>query len=211
MSKAKIAIYFLLFVLLVSSFKYPFQSEVYLLFVIMLYIDAKDANMRVLLVLLTITSALFYELDYFLYFILETVWIPNLVIGDLILNAGIIFCFISYLLVLFYREEIYELFRPLFNLKPMLYVPTKADRVQIRLIQLGLLYHVGFSLFLIYIGWGYSDVLAFGTEAEKVARKDQFIHWSQLYVDIGINFELLRQFSLVIVVHDWAKQESIRA
>lgn len=210
LSKSKRLIYLLLFVFLLSSVESPFQNGLYLLFIIMLYIDAKDPNMRVLLVLLTLTSALFYEVDYLLYYILATAWEPNEVLRDLVLNASIILCFISYILVIFYREEIYDYFADRLALKPIIFVPTEADAIQLTISKLGLTYHIVMTAYLTHIGIDYMLLSEHMSTSQLHSAKENFKQVSQWYVDWGIKIELIRQFSIVVVAHAWTKKNSKR-
>ena len=172
-----------------------------------LYIEAKDSNIRSLIFLLLIVQVIFDQLDWITFVICKYYIDVGPLAGNAILNGVIMINFLVLIHCIYFRCEIMNWATKFFGMKEFLYLPIKADIIQmnvIRLISLYTIYYILFSAFdIIEINnipinkdydATYNDLMA------------SYRANGSVFVEINRKLEVLRHGTLVLLLHSYLKQ-----
>ena len=177
------------------------------LYLALLYIDAKDPNIRSLIVIFAVINAIFYELDWLFYILGKYHWKTGPIAGDAILDIIIMINFTTLLASIYYRSEIMEWAVRVFKLKAFDYLPTRADIIQIYVIRIIAVYHIYYFISAALV-MNDLNVLneQIATTAEIKQLEAQLATMGRTYVRVAGDLELFRHFTLLLLLHTWLKQ-----
>jgi hypothetical protein len=126
-------------------------GESYFLYCIvvgLIYIEAKDPNIRNLLLVVILVDLMFNELDYYVYYVSKYYLETGKVIGDIILTALTMFNTYVLIMSVYFRAEITSWYSNILNITTFVYRPTQADRWQLVMLKVLLAYHFVFTIIL---------------------------------------------------------------
>jgi DNA integrity scanning protein DisA with diadenylate cyclase activity len=155
-----------------------------------------------LLLITLFIHTFFYELDYFIY-VLTKYYIPTgPIVGDLILNIFVLINLVVCLFAIFYRSEVMSFLRRVLKLKPVVYIPTRADYLMIFVLRLSLLAYGVFFLYNAFVAFQYN--LAFAEE--KIRLDNKLMDIGHLYLTISERIDLFLYMPIILVLTDWSKE-----
>lgn len=206
MNFTKIIIYLSLTLIMVSPWDHENLRLVFFIFLGMIYYDAKDVNIRSLVVVVAMVEFIFYELDYLFYVISKYYWVTGPIAGDIILDIIILLSIVFTMASIYYRCEIIDLISPVWNLERFEYMPTRADLAVLNAMRVIGLYHIVMLIFKIMLILDYNEAIETGRAAEVGSIYEELITFGKVYVDWGFRVELIKYIALLTTLHAWLKK-----
>ncbi|WP_166426173.1 hypothetical protein [Paraglaciecola sp. 20A4] len=182
-------------------------NVVWTTFIMMLYIDAKHPDIRSLIVIFAVINTFFVELDIFVFILTSYYWDTGLVIGDLILNGIILLNLLAMAIAIYYRPEIMNYVQKKFDMGDHMYLYTVADFVQLKFIQLIIVFAAAYTIYMFYLAllvWGVPDGKEHAIEYETA--RSFYKAKSYIFVDALVKVEAARNFLLVLVLFKWLRK-----
>lgn len=175
------------------------ESFFYAIVVGIIYISAKEPNIRSLLIIIILVDTAFFELDYYVYYVSKYIIETGKVVGDLLLNTLIIINNIALTFCIYYRKEIMDCSSNILGTQKHIYYPTKADSFQLRILRLMLAYNVIGTVFLAYFAYQHYFVGSPSALQSFSSVRDEY----QEYFSI---MQQLKLFFIAVVVHAWSQK-----
>ncbi|MGK2231170.1 MAG: hypothetical protein ACI92O_000328 [Colwellia sp.] len=195
---------FLMFAIISDYFSYNIQVQLFYFYLGLVYFDCKDNNNKSLVLIIAIVEFIFYELDYFVYIISKYYLKTGPIAGDIILNCIILINMITLALAVLYRQEIMRFINKLFGLKPILYIPNKADSLILMSTRVCTYIYITFFLtnaFSVYQLMNETDLYIL-----NITREDLTIQ-GHMFIKIESTLNSLRYLLIVILIFPWSKEE----
>ena len=206
MKFAKILVYTALIIVMTSSTGDEHGKLVLFVFLGMLYFDARDTNIRSLVVIIAMVEFIFYELDYLFYTLGKYYWLTGPVMGDVILDILILLGIVFSMASVYYRCEIIDLVTPLFGLEKFEYMPTRADLTVLYALRAIGLYHIVMLCIKVSIIYDYNLAIKLGLVSASEIAFARLREFGVFYVKWGFKVELIKYVALVLSLHVWLKK-----
>ncbi|MCW8092481.1 hypothetical protein [Alteromonas sp. ASW11-130] len=208
MSFYKVVLYFaLIFVFYFLHIGIEAERIFFFIFLGLIYFDARDPNIRSLVVVIAMVEFLFYEIDYLLYVLGKYYWDTGSIVGDIILDIVIVMSIMCTMMCVYYRSEIMDTVRSWAGLEHFDYLPTRADIAVINTMRLIGLYHVVMLLINASVVYEYNIAVESAQAIHISYLKERIIDLNRIYVEWGFNIALLKYFALVFSLHAWMKKD----
>jgi hypothetical protein len=171
---------------------------------IYLFTLSSNANIKALVAILAVHVFILYEGLYLAYYLTKDVLETGKLIGDLTHNIVMALSYLALLFSIFYREEVTRFF---YRGKPFIYMPTKADMVQIFITKILFAFAFFYTSVLAYFAIKHSISLDTDPEAAKYWY-DKFSEHVLIHRDYASNLGTIKLFTFSLLLVSWSSQRS---
>lgn len=163
--------------------------------------------MRMLLGLIMIFAFLLYEVDRFMIILTADILQTGKVWGDLILNLGFVVNYSLLILAIYYRDEVMSPILKLIGAPPIIYIPTRADVMQLYLARAMLAFTLVVTAYMGYIAYEYFEAVELGRETLGDIKLDEYRDASNFFVQYISYLGTFKLLTLVLTTHNWTHKK----
>ena len=147
---------------------------------------------------------IFDQADWIFYVLGRYYWETGIIAGDAILNGLILINFLVLIHCIYFRCEIMNWATKTFGLKEFVYLPIKADIIQINIIRIISLYTI------FYISTTIIDILEMNslTNNSSIYNEVLEVYKSKglVFVEMNRKLEVFRHATMILLLHGYLKQ-----